>query len=211
MNNINLFESILLKEGYKENDNDRKRFNSITRQQIEDRLDCTILSGPHDDKTGPCYCVDDHDHEVHILYMQDILNAFKGQNEVAVAVIDSKTFEENWGGVLEDDDEVFDYISENGKNHIVAVIGKRAEGFIDEVIEQEDEVSGNEKSFLIAVSRSIDQRINKPYPVYDLYDIVYDDLESFVDQKQITIPEDVFADNEYALKGISPNTVFTRT
>lgn len=169
------------------------------------------MSGPHDDKTGPCYCVDDHDHEVRILYMQDILNAFKGQNEVAVAVIDSKTFEENWGGVLEDDDEVFDYISENGKNHIVAVIGKRAERFIDEVIEQQDELSGNEKSFLIAVSRSIEKRINKPYVVYDLYDIVYDDLESFVNQKQITIPEDVFADNEYALKGISPNTVFTRT
>lgn len=54
MNNINLFESILLKEGYKENDNDRKRFNSITRQQIEDRLDCTILSGPRNRSIHSC-------------------------------------------------------------------------------------------------------------------------------------------------------------
>lgn len=199
---------VILKEDY---DSDHEKFDSITPEMIEYRLECRILSGPHSDKSGPCYCVENPGHEISILYMQDILNAFKGQNEVAVAIIDSKTFAENWGGVLEEDDEeVFDYVSKDGNTHIVAVIGKRAEGFVAEVIDQQDYLSGNEKSFIIAVSRSIEKRINRPYPTYDLGDIVYDDLDSFVNQKQITIPEDVLADNEYTLKGISSSTVFTR-
>ena len=46
------------------------------------------MSGPHNDKTGPCYCIDNHDHEIQILHMQEILEVFEEPELITVALIE---------------------------------------------------------------------------------------------------------------------------
>lgn len=207
--NTKLFESLLLNEGYKENDDDRKRFNSITRQQIEDRFDCTILSGPHDDKTGPCYCVDDHDHEIHILHMKDILEAFKSNDMISVGIISDNIFDEHWGEVLDEDkNDVYEYF--NGKEHLIVVTGKRAVGFVDEVLDTAensdvDLYHRNDKCYVIAVSKSVEAELNRGGFGYDVGDIMWESNELadvFVDQDYVHIPDFIKQPNGFVLKGV---------
>lgn len=183
-----------------------RRFNSITIEQIEDRLDCTVLSGPHNDKTGPCYCIDNHDHEIQILHMQEILEVFEEPELITVALIedgvrsDIDCLEE-----IEGNENVFEYVAENGRCSIVAVTGTDAIRFFEDVVDVADAVSYHVKCDILAISRRVCETVNRKGHMYDVEELIFDDEflnNYFIDLSSVEVPMEVKMINSLALKGL---------
>lgn len=217
-----IFKSILL-ENYKATDSDVEKVKSISIQQINEKFDCTVLSGPHSDKTGPCYCVDDHDHHIQILYTQDILEAFRDE-KATVAIMNTYILENGWRDYLTNPD-VFvyelnpnpqsDYCSTSGIYSLVVVRGDGAGPFIEEVLDTYAKTAlhnNKDKCYVVATTDSVADELDYEIDGYDLgYLIVSNDcIKGLIDQEEVTIPSEIWRINKDVLEGINRSERFIR-
>lgn len=217
-----IFENVLL-ENYKAADSEVEKVKSISIQQINEKFDCTVLSGPHNDKTGPCYCVDDHDHHIQILYTSDILEAFRDE-KATVAIMNTYILESEWEDYLTNPD-VFVYefdpnpqsdaCSTSGIYSLVIVRGDGAGPFIEEVLDANDKIArhnSEDKCYVIAVTDDLAAELNYEVDGYDLgYIVVSNDcIKKLIDQKEVTLPSVIWHSNKYVLEGINRSDRFIR-